>query len=90
LQGTLAVEREHLEKEWRALIAAFAPGVTHLALHCTAPGEFESMAPVHAGWRYAEYNLLASGLLQTLCAEAEIAMVGTRAVQRLWLAMGQN
>ena len=60
----------------------------YLALHCTAPGEFESMAPTHAGWRYAEYDLLASGRLQALCAAAGIATVGTRAAQKLWLAVG--
>ena len=89
-RGTLAVERDHLDEGWRAVIAELAPGVTHLALHCTAPGEFESMAPAHAGWRYAEYDLLASGLLQALCAEAGVAVVGTRAAQRLWMATGQN
>lgn len=85
-RGTLAVDREHLEAGWRTLVAELAPGVTHLALHCTAPGEFESMAPAHAGWRHAEYDLLASGKLQALCAANGTVMVGTRAAQRLWLA----
>jgi len=89
-RGTLAVSRERLEEGWRTLVADLPPGVTHLALHCTAPGEFESMAPAHAGWRYAEYELLAGGLLQALCAAAGVATVGTRAVQRLWLAIGQS
>ena len=89
-RGTLAVEREHLEEGWRALVAGLAPGGTHLALHPTGPGEFESMAPAHAGWRYAEYDLLAGGRLQALCAAAGVAAVGTRAAQRLWLAMGQG
>jgi len=89
-RGTLAVDRERLEEGWRRLVAELAPGVTHLALHCTVPGEFESMAPAHAGWRYAEYDLLAGGLLQALCAAAEVATVGTRAAQRLWLAMGRD
>ena len=48
------------------------------------------MAPDHAGWRHAEYDLLSGGRLQALCAAAGVATVGTRAVQRLWLAMGQN
>lgn len=87
-EGTLAVDREHLEEGWRALIAGLAPGVTHLALHCTVPGEFESMAPAHAGWRYAEYDLLASGLLQAICTAAGVAIVGIRPAQRLWLAHG--
>ena len=89
-RGTLAVDREHLEEGWRTLVEGLAPGVTHLALHCTAPGEFERMAPAHAGWRHAEYGLLLSGRLQALCATAGVAMVGTRAAQRLWLAMEQG
>jgi len=83
-RGTLAVEPEALEDEWRALIAALAPGTTHLALHCTAPGDFAAMAPQHAGWRYAEYDLLARGVLADLCAEAGVAIIGTRSLQRLW------
>ncbi len=85
-RGTLAVDRAHLEEGWRKLVAELPPGVTHLALHATAPGDFASMAPDHAGWRYAEYDFLAGGRLQALCAAAGVATVGTRAVQRLWLA----
>lgn len=85
-RGTLAVDADALEPGWRALVASLPEGVTHLALHCTAPGEFASMAPAHAGWRFRERALLARGVLRDLCAEAGIAVVGTRAVQRLWLA----
>ena len=87
-RGTLAVDREHLDEGWRRLVAELPPGITHLALHPTAPGEFEDMAPDHAGWRYAEHDLLASGRLRALCAAAGVAAVGTRAVQKLWLAVG--
>ncbi len=87
-RGTLAVDRDDLEDGWRALIAELPPGVTHLALHCTAPGDFGDMAPVHAGWRYAEYELIASGLLRELCAASGVGVIGTRAAQRLWLASG--
>ena len=85
-RGTLAVEPDELEHGWRALIAALQPGVTHLALHCTTPGDFDAMAPAHARWRTAEYELLASGFLRELCAADGVAMIGTRAAQRLWLA----
>jgi hypothetical protein len=85
-RGTLAVDREHLEEGWRTLVAELPPGITHLALHCTAPDEFASMAPDHAGWRYAEYDWILGGGLQALCAAAGVATVGTRAVQKLWLA----
>ena len=89
-RGTLAVDRDHLEAGWRAVVAGLAPGVTHLALHCTAPVDFSAMAPAHAGWRYAEYELLASGFLSELCAAAKVGMIGTRAAQRLWLAPRQH
>ncbi len=84
-RGTLPVPPEELASGWRALVAELPPGVTHLALHCTAPGEFESMAPGHAGWRFAEYEMLAGGLLRDLCAEAGVGVVGIRGLQRRWL-----
>jgi len=87
-RGTLPVEPDELEDGWRGVIENLPPGVTHLALHCTVPGDFEAMAPAHAGWRYAEYELLAAGVLRDLCAAAEVAMIGTRAAQRLWLDQG--
>jgi chitin disaccharide deacetylase len=85
-QGTLAVDRTSLADRWRALIEDLPPGVTHLALHCTAPGNFESMAPAHAAWRIAEYDLFSSGLIRDLCAAADVPVLGMRAVQRLWRA----
>lgn len=84
-RGTLPVNRDELKSGWRGVIANLPTGVTHLALHCTVPGDFGAMAPAHAGWRYAEYELLAAGFLSDLCAAGEIAVIGTRAVQSLWL-----
>ena len=84
-RGTLPVSPDALEAGWRKLVAELPPGLTHLALHPTAPGEFASMAPGHAGWRFAEHAMLGSGFLRTLCAQAGIAVVGTRALQQVWL-----
>lgn len=84
-RGTLAVEARELEASWRTLVAGLPPGTTHLALHCTTPGDFQHMAPVHAPWRFAEYELLSSGLLNDLCASDGIAMIGTRCLQELWI-----
>ena len=84
-RGTLAVGRDELEDGWRTLIAELPPGVTHLALHCTAPGDFSAMSPMHAEWRYAEYGLIASGFLRDLCLATAVAVIGTRSAQRLWL-----
>ena len=84
-RGTLAVDAVGLDAGWSALIERLDAGVTHLALHCTAPGEFAAMAPAHAGWRFAEYELLRSGRLGAMFAQARLAVIGTRALQALWL-----
>lgn len=83
--GTLAVDSGELDAGWASLIAKLMPGLTHLALHCTTPGDFGFMAPVHASWRHAEYDLLAVGRLDALLADAEVAAIGTRALQELWV-----
>ena len=84
-RGTLPVAADALEAGWRTLVAELPPGLTHLALHPTAPGEFASMAPGHAGWRFAERDMLAGGFLCKLCAEAGIAVIGMRGLQQSWL-----
>ena len=84
-RGTLPVAADALEAGWRTLVAELPPGLTHLALHPTAPGEFASMAPGHAGWRFAEHHMLAGGFLRKLCAEAGIAVIGMRRLQQSWL-----
>ncbi len=86
---TLAVSPEQLDAGWSDLVAGLFPGLTHLALHCTAPGEFSAMSPAHAVWRYAEYGLLAGGRLDDLLAAHGVAVVGTRALQAVWLARGK-
>lgn len=68
------------------MLAELPPGVTHFALHCTVPGNFAAMAPVHASWRYGEYELLASGFVRQLCETLEITVTGTRTMQELWIA----
>ena len=82
-RGTLAVAPGDVAGGWKAAIAGLPPGVTHLALHCTAPGEFSAMAPTHAGWRYAEYAWLADGGLAALLDG--ITVQGTRVLQNSWL-----
>jgi predicted glycoside hydrolase/deacetylase ChbG (UPF0249 family) len=83
-RGTLPVPADALAAGWAEMIAALPPGLTHLALHCTAPGEFAAIAPAHAGWRFREFAFVESGGLDALVAEQEIAVVGTRALQTLW------
>ncbi len=83
-RGTLPVGADRLEAGWTALVDGLPDGVTHLALHCTVPGEFSAMAPQHAGWRYREYGLLARGWLATSLRHAGVSVLGTRALQALW------
>jgi chitin disaccharide deacetylase len=84
IRGTLAVPAEAAEPGYRRMIGTLPPGVTHLALHCTAPGEIERIAPQHAPWRVREYEVFASGAVSEWCAAAGVRMTGYREVQRLW------
>ncbi len=84
-RGTLAVDSSKLETGWRKLIAELPLGTTHLALHCTTRGEFQEMAPAHAAWRFAEYDFLSSGLLNGFCTAEDVAVIGTRTFQELWV-----
>jgi len=84
IRGTLAVPAEETEAGYRRMIQGLPEGVTHLALHCTAPGEIEAITPQHAPWRTREYALFASGAVAEWCAAEGVAAVGYRVVQRLW------
>jgi predicted glycoside hydrolase/deacetylase ChbG (UPF0249 family) len=85
-RGTLAVDAATLDQDWAELLRKLPAGLTHLALHCTAPGDFTAMSPDHAGWRTAEYDLLARGRLADLLGATGIATIGTRSLQALWLS----
>lgn len=85
-RGTIAVDPSELPARWRGLVEALPPGVTHLALHATAHGDFAAMSPAHAVWRTAERDWLSTGGLNDLCAAAGVAQIGIRAVQDLWRA----
>ena len=87
-RGTLAVEADALTPGWDAAIRGLPPGLTHLALHATAPGDFAAMTPDHARWRFREYAFLRDGGLQRLCAAYGVEAVGTRRLQQGWLAGG--
>ena len=85
-RGTLAVQPGELVDRWADILHDLPDGLTHLALHCTAPGDFSALSPQHAPWRYAEYELFASGTFRHLLAAEGIAAVGTRALQKLFTA----
>ena len=60
-RGTLPLDAAALGDGWRQMITDLPAGATHFALHATAPGEFDAIAPEHAPWRFGEYALLSSG-----------------------------
>jgi len=85
-RGTLPVEADVVRQRYRETVEALAPGVTLFALHATMPGEIEAIAPQHAGWRTREYGLFASGAVGEWLAAGDIAAIGYRDIQRLWVA----
>ena len=85
-RGTLPRPEDELADGWRALLRDLPPGLTHLALHCTTPGEFTAVAPDHAGWRFGEYHLFRSGAVDTMRNALNIATTSCRAMQERWLA----
>jgi len=80
-RGTLAVQPGELTDRWAEILHDLPEGLTHLALHCTVPGDFSALSSQHAPWRYAEYELFASGTFDRLLAAEGIAAVGLRALQ---------
>ena len=88
--NTLPVEADQTRPRYHEAIIGLPAGVTHFALHATVPGEIESIAPDHAGWRTREFALFASGAVAEWCAEAGIAPIGYRDIQRLWQAGSTN
>jgi predicted glycoside hydrolase/deacetylase ChbG (UPF0249 family) len=85
IRGTLPVAAEAVEPGYRKLIRELPPGVTHFALHCTAPGDIEAITAQHAPWRTNEYALFASGAVAEWCAALGIETIGYRDILPLWL-----
>lgn len=82
-RGTLPVPASEAPQAYRRMIETLPGGVTHVALHCTAPGEIEAIDPAHAVWRTQEYGLLETGRIGDWCRAAGVTLVGYRAVQAL-------
>ena len=79
-RGTLAVPEHEVRQGYWAMIEGLPLGVTHVALHCTAPGEIEVIAPEHAPWRIREYRLLNEGAVREWCRSAQVLPIGYREV----------
>jgi hypothetical protein len=84
IRGTLPVAAEAVAPGYRKLVEELPAGVTHFALHCTAPGDIEAITPQHASWRRNEYALFASGAVAGWCAASGVVPIGYRDIQRLW------
>src|SRR5438067_10624885 len=87
-RGTQPVESEATARRYREAIDSLPPGVAHFALHATMPGEIETIAPQHAGWRTREFALFESGAVGEWCVEAGIVTIGYRDMPRLWRDCG--
>lgn len=68
IRGTLPVAAEAVYPGSHKRIEELPFGVTHFALHCTAPGHLETITPQHAPWRTNEYALFLSGAVADWCA----------------------
>jgi chitin disaccharide deacetylase len=69
------------ETAYPALFASIPEGLTYLALHFNAPGDFEAIEPEFAHIRTEEYGFFRSGKVPALLAEQEIAVVGMREIR---------
>jgi predicted glycoside hydrolase/deacetylase ChbG (UPF0249 family) len=84
IRGTLAVAESEAEQGYQQVISHLPPGLTHFALHCTAPGDFEAISPQHAPWRVNEYRILKSGAVSRWCEANDVSLIGTRHFQEEW------
>lgn len=83
IRGTLAVPPSEARQAYQQMINGLPEGVTHVALHCTIPGEIEAIAPDHAAWRTQEYSLLEAGRIRDWCHVAAVTQIGYRDLQCL-------
>jgi hypothetical protein len=69
------------ETAYREMFASIPDGLTYLALHFNAPGDFEAIEPEFAHIRTEEYAFFRSGRIEALLAEHEIAVTGMRQIR---------
>jgi predicted glycoside hydrolase/deacetylase ChbG (UPF0249 family) len=75
---------------YRQMFAAIPEGLTYLALHFNAPGDFEAIEPEFAHIRTDEYAFFRSGEAEALIAEHQIEVIGMRPIREQLRAQRQR
>ena len=66
---------------YRAMFADISEGLTYLALHFNAPGDFEAIEPELAHVRTEEYAFFRSGQVRPLLERHDIEVIGMRRIR---------
>jgi len=66
---------------YRAMFASIPEGLSYLALHFNAPGEFEAIEPALAHIRIEEYAFFRTGEIEALIAEHQLEVIGMRQIR---------
>ena len=69
------------ETAYRSIFAGIADGLTYLALHFNAPGDFETIAPDSARFRTEEYQLFRGPRIGEWVQEFGLEVIGMRALR---------
>ncbi|MFI4975881.1 MAG: polysaccharide deacetylase family protein [Caulobacterales bacterium] len=72
---------EDAASAYAAIFAGLPEGLSYLAFHFNAPGDFEVVEPEFAHIRIGEYELFRSGRIEPLLAEQGIEVIGMRQVR---------
>lgn len=69
---------EPCREVYQRLIANVQAGTTFLSLHCSAPGDIETVHPESAAWRIAEYELFGDRRFREWIASQGVELAGIR------------
>ena len=87
---TPGVPSQESEAAYRNLIESLPEGITFLALHPNISGDIETIVPPRAHYRTDEHRLLADGSIARWIEEAEVQLLGMRAMRDLYRAAGST
>ncbi len=74
---------EQALESYHAMVHALPPGVTYIALHCTAPGDFETIFPERAHRRTDEYRIFRGPEFGAWATAEGFAITGMRPLRDL-------